>query len=167
MTIVEPPPPITEAVAMAMMQLSECVCTELTSTGAGQPCWCGMYPGAAVSWEYCGECSGERCGMGYVRLAGVFPYSAFPQQVIDDRCTLPLAWAVEVGALRCMPQPGDGELLAPAEMAEVAVGQILDASALHRAIKCCGLDVAVQLYQPTGPQGGCVGGFWMAYLAVT
>ena len=165
MSIVEPPP-ITQAVAIALTDLADCVCAELATTGGGEPCWCGMYPGAAVSWEYCGECSGDRCGMGYVRLAGVFPYSVFPNGLVDFRCTYPLAWAVEVGALRCLPQPSDGEALNPILMAEVAVEQVLDASALHRAVKCCGLDVAVERYVPVGPAGGCVGGFWLAYLAV-
>lgn len=165
MTLVEPPP-VTQAVVMSLLQLADCVCTELATTGAGPTCWCGLYPGQAVSWEYCAECSGERCGMGYVRLAGVFPYSSFPQQIVDDRCTLPLAWAVEVGALRCLPQPAGGEVLDPTSMSEVAIAQALDASALHRAIKCCGIDAAVQSYLPVGPSGGCVGGFWLAYVAV-
>jgi len=73
---------------------------------------------------------------------------------------------VEVGALRCVPQPHDGEALTPIEMAEVAIGQLLDAHALHRALKCCGLEVAVAAWVPAGPEGGCVGGFWSAYLAV-
>lgn len=165
MTLIEPPP-ITQSVVLSMMELAACVCAELATTGAGPTCWCGMYPGAAVSWEYCGECDHDRCGMGYVRFAGAFPYSTFPQQFLDHRCTLPLAWAVEVGALRCVPQSTDGSLIDPEAMADVAVNQILDASALHRAIKCCGVEAAVATYSPVGPSGGCVGGFWLAYLAV-
>jgi len=165
MTIVELPP-ITQSVVAALADLGDCVCTELTAGGGGEPCWCGLYPGAAVSWEYCNECSGDRCGMGYVRLAGVFPYSVFPEALIDVRCTYPLAWAVEVGALRCMPQPSDGHVPDPATLSETALVQALDASALYRAIKCCGLQVAVEAYLPIGPIGGCVGGFWRAFLAV-
>jgi hypothetical protein len=41
---------------------------------------------------------------------------------------------------------------------------VLDAAALHSAIKCCGLDAAIETYQPIGPEGGCVGGLWRAYL---
>jgi hypothetical protein len=104
--------------------------------------------------------------MGYVRLAGVFPYSTFPEPLMDLRCTRPLAWAVEVGALRCVPQPSDGTVLDPIAMGEVAIIQVLDASALHRAVKCCGYDVAIETYIPVGPSGGCVGGFWRAFLAV-
>lgn len=166
MTILDPPLPATQQVALALSALAECVCAELATTGAGPTCWCGLYPGQAVSWDYCGECNGGRCGMGYVRLAGVFPYSTFPQPLIDDRCVRPLAWAVEVGALRCLPTLPDGALLDPDSMAEVALAQILDASALHRAVKCCGVEAAIETYVPVGPAGGCVGGFWRAFLAV-
>jgi hypothetical protein len=154
------------AVALALIDLADCVCAELAETGAGPTCWCGLYPGAAVSWEYCNECSGGTCGMGYVRAAGVFPYDSFPIPVIDDRCVRPLAWSVEVGALRCIPTPGDGELPSPTVMAEVALAQVMDAQALYRAVKCCGMEVSVERYFPVGPQGGCIGGFWMAYLGL-
>jgi hypothetical protein len=49
-------------------------------------------------------------------------------------------------------------------MTEVAIGQLLDANALHRALKCCGLDIGVAAYTPLGPEGGCVGGSWLAFL---
>jgi hypothetical protein len=165
MTLVAPPP-YTLAVATTLADLADCICEELSTSGAGPPCWCGLYPGQSVSWEFCGECDNDRCGMGYVRLAGVFPYSVFPEQTIDTRCTYPLGWAVEVGALRCLPQPSDGTLPSPQEMAEVAIRQVLDASAIHRGLKCCDHEVAVQQYVPVGPSGGCVGGFWLGYLAV-
>jgi len=154
------------AVALALVDLADCVCAELATTGAGPTCWCGLYPGASVSWEYCTECSSGTCGMGYVRLAGVFPYDVWPVPAVDDRCVRPLAWAVEVGALRCVPQPADGNIVDPTSMTEVAVAQVLDGDALYRAIKCCGLSVSVERYYPVGPEGGCVGGFWVGYLAL-
>ena len=99
------------AVALALIDLADCVCSELAETGAGPTCWCGLYPGAAVSWEYCGECGGGTCGMGYVRASGVFPYESFPEAAIDIHCARPLAWSIEVGALRCFPQPDDGQVI--------------------------------------------------------
>jgi hypothetical protein len=172
MTITEPHPehPIAvepPLIALALLELAECVCAELAATGAGPTCWCGVYPGAAVSWEYCsaGECSNGVCGMGYVRLAGAFPYETFPVPALDDRCIKPLAWAVEVGALRCFPQPTDGHLNEPSVTAEISLGVAMDAAALWRAIKCCGFDAGVEMYRPAGPDGGCVGGFWTAFLS--
>lgn len=165
MTVTEIAPP---PVALALLELTDCVCAQLSAVGAGPTCWCGLYPGAAVSWEYCGgECSAGVCGMGYVRLAGVFPYDAFPVPAVDDRCVRPLAWGVEVGALRCVPTPSDGTVIDAATMNEVAVAQVLDAYALYQAVKCCGLEMSVERYFPVGPLGGCVGGFWIAYVAVT
>jgi len=170
-TIFDPHPehPIAIAppgIVFALTELVECVCGLLATEGAGPMCWCGMYPGASVSWEYCNECSGGMCGMGYVRLAGVFPYATFPLPVVDDRCVKPLGWAIEVGALRCLTIPEDGSIASPAEMADVTIKQMLDATALYKAIRCCGLEIAVEAYRPTGPEGGCVGGFWLAYAAV-
>ena len=79
-------------------------------------------------------------------------------------CERPLAWAIEVGSLRCFPQPEDGGIVSPEDMTEVAVNQYLDGRALHDAIHCCGLTTALETYVPVGPAGGCVGGFWQAYL---
>lgn len=163
MTIVDPITP--PAIAMALVDLADCVCAELADSGAGPTCWCGLYPGATVSWEYCGECQGGLCGMGYVRLAGVFPYETFPLAALDARCVLPLAWAIEVGSLRCFPQTEEG-VADPVTMAETSLNQVLDARAIWKAVKCCGMEVSVESWRPVGPQGGCVGGFWLAYLAV-
>jgi hypothetical protein len=169
--ITEPHPehPIAVAppmIALALMELADCVCTQLTEVGAGPTCWCGVYPGAAVSWEYCSDCGSNVCGMGYVRFAGAFPSESFPLPAIDMSCRKPLAWAVEVGALRCFPQPESGHLLEPTAMAEVALKQAMDAAALFQALKCCGLEVAAEIYRPVGPDGGCIGGFWSAFLAL-
>ncbi len=151
----------------ALLELTDCVCTELATTGAGPTCWCGLWPGLDVSWEYCTDCPGDRCGMGWVRLAGINPYETFPTAAVDLRCTLPLAATVEIGALRCMPIPGDGEILQPAPMGDVALTVTADALALRNAVLCCqNPNLALGLWQPTGPQGGCVGGFWTIFLAL-
>lgn len=155
------------SLGIALVDLADCVCAQLALTGAGPTCWCGLYPGALASWEYCGECSGEVCGMGWVRFAGAFPYDVFPVPSIDERCAKPVAWMIEVGAMRCMPQPSDGSLPSPAEMSEVALGQMLDAQALYTAMKCCDtVEVAVAEYVPLGPEGGCVGGSWRGFVMV-
>lgn len=166
MTVIDPPIYTPPRIAVALLELTECVCAELVTSGGGPTCWCGLYPGASVSWDYCGECNGDKCGMAYVRLAGISPYEIFPFPAVDDRCSRPLAWGVEVGVLRCMPQLSEGELLDPEGMAEVSVVQALDARAVWTALKCCGIDIAVETWRPLGPNGGCVGGAWTAFLAV-
>jgi hypothetical protein len=174
MTVIDPPviePPIAlpiPGIIVALTDLIECVCGLLATEGAGEPCWCGIHPGAQVSWDYCsgGECSSDMCGMAWVRPDLVFPYDSFPLPVVDPNCRKPLAWRVEVGALRCMPQPSTGELLTPVESMAVTWGQILDARAIHKALQCCDVSVTVEGYTPVGPQGGCVGGFWVGYVDV-
>lgn len=149
---------------MELVALAECLCQQLTEFGAGPVCWCGVYPGAQISWEGCSDCGVDRCGMGWVRLVQAFPYEVFPTPTVDGRCQMPLAFAVEVGALRCFPQPTDGEPPDPAMTTEAAVMQMYDARAMYNAIKCCSTSVsmAVQGYVPVGPAGGCVGGYWTA-----
>lgn len=165
MSVIELPTP--PRLALALGDLAECVCEQLTINGAGPTCWCGLYAGALVAWDYCaGECGNGVCGMGWVRLSAGFPYQVFPQQFLDLRCTLPVAWQIEVGAVRCMPQMPDGGPIDADTMANVALAQSLDARALHTAMQCCGHEIAAELYTPTGPEGGCVGGFWTGYLAL-
>lgn len=166
MTVIEVNPYETQAIA-PLLDLVECVCTELTAAG-GEPCWCGLLPGATVSWDYCTDCGNDHCGMAWVRVVGITPYDVFPTGIIDLRCARPLALQIEVGSLRCMPQPADGELLTPEASVEVSLRQVLDALALHRALQCCQeRDFALSAYTPVGPQGGCVGGFWTAFIDIS
>ena len=105
--------------------------------------------------------------MGYVRLNGIFPYTSFP----DRRHRPPLhhRWRGPSTSVRCAAcrQPDGGELLDPVSMAEVAVIQTLDASALHRASSAAAAQTAVETYGADSARpGGCVGGFWRVYLAL-
>jgi hypothetical protein len=157
--------PLIVSIADAVDELVTCVCDRLETHGGGPVCWCGLYPGDEVSWEFCGACDGDACGMAWVRLMGVFPYSTFPVPAPDLNCTLPLAWQVEVGALRCLPESDD--LPAPDQLAGTSLTMMADATALYQALRCCSASqVAPELWTPLGPQGGCVGGAWSAYLAV-
>jgi len=159
-TLVETVPitPVTEVMAA----LADCVCTEVNAIAP--TCWCGMTAGTDVAWDYCGECDGGHCGMAWVRLVGVTPYDIFPFPVIDPGCARPLAALIEVGALRCIPTLADGAPLDEATMAEVTALQMADMWALRRAVLCCGYrDLALNVYDPLGPQGGCIGGVWSVY----
>ena len=74
---IAPPIPI-NPITPLLFALSECVCNELATTGAGPMCWCGIYPGIAVSLEYCEECGEGVCGMGWVRMVSANPSTSFP-----------------------------------------------------------------------------------------
>ena len=169
MTVIEFPPTVmVPAVALALADLGDCVCSELAATGAGPTCWCGLYPGAQVAWDSCGDCGNSVCGMGWVRLDSTFPSQTFPQPAdISVRCAAPLVYRIEVGVLRCMPTMPDGGAATPEMLAGVVLGQAIDAAAIHRAMMCCEtVRVAPETWLPRGPQGGCVGGAWTAYLDV-
>ena len=154
------------AIVLALDDLVTCMCAEVTASG-GPLCWCGLWQGETVSWDYCEECSGGACGMGWVRLVTVFPYQEFPVPAVVARCTLPLAYQIELGVVRCMPTADtDGNLPPPAAIAEAANIALLDAQAMHRAMVCCSPPVIPELYTATGPQGGCGGGAWTGYLSL-
>lgn len=153
--------------AERLLALADCVCEQLAITGAGPTCWCGLFPGLEVSWDFCTDCANDVCGMGWVRVNGANPYDVFPTATVDLHCAMPLAVELEVGAIRCMPLTTDGALPTPEQLGDVTLHQLMDALALRTAIQCCGVaDIALGLYTPTGPEGGCVGGFWSAFLAV-
>ena len=156
------PSPLSVVVA----ELVECVCTEVATSGSGPLCWCGLWHGDTVSWDYCGECSEGHCGMGWVRVMAAFPYQTFPVPQVDLKCTLPLAYQIEVGVMRCMPTAEeDGTLPDEETIAEASYIAIADAHAMHRALLCCAADMAIEGYLALGPSGGCAGGAWTAFMA--
>jgi len=151
-----------------LVELADCVCEHLEVAGSGPTCWCGIYPGASVSWDYCGECDSGKCGMGYIRPDIAFPYETFPTPTLDESCERTIAWRFEVGVVRCIPtMEEDGSLPSPADVSEAAVNLLQDQWALHKAIRCCEFtrgSIVLESWTPTGPQGGCVGGFWSCYV---
>lgn len=158
-------------IADAVAALAECVCTALTEFGAGEPCWCGPWHGDTVAWDYCDACDSEACGMAYVRLVSTFAFETFPVAIVDVGCQKPLGYTIEVGSLRCMPtMMDDGSLPPPNEVADSALGVLLDHDAMLYALTCCapegfrGWTVAIESYQALGPQGNCGGGAWLAHL---
>jgi hypothetical protein len=145
-----------------------CVCEALTEMGQGPTCWCGLWPGAEVAWDYCGECSDDgKCGMAYIRQDIAFPYSSFPFADSDTSCKRPIAYRFEIGVIRCMPVMNEeGELPSVDEVMATTLGMMADQHALLCAIRECkgtGL-VAIEGWTPFGPESGCVGGAWAIYV---
>ena len=157
-----------QALAQKIDALMACVCELLEADGAGPVCWCGFYPGAEVSWDYCGECAGGSCGMAYARIMEAFQSSNFPNpEDSAAKCQSPLAVGLVVGALRCMPMAEDGSLPDPDAVMETSIGVIADMTAMLEAIACCDMgEYALGQYTPLGPQGGCVGGEWTLWVSL-
>jgi len=155
------------AVASKIDSLLDCICAGLTSQGAGPTCWCGFYPGTEVSWDYCGECSGGSCGMGYVRMVNSYRSSIFPNADVSLNCIAPIVVELVVGSLRCIPVSDEqGALPDEGSMWESSLGILADMTALFDAIACCGMDHAIGNYTPLGAQGGCAGGEWQVWLSL-
>ena len=154
--------------ASKLVDLADCLCLALKTNGAGPTCFCGVVPGASPAWDYCGECSGETCGMGYIRVISAFQSSSFP--VADDPgegCTGPLVVQLGVGALRCVPVPNEsGELPAEEQQVEATLGLLADMSAMFVALCECLPDGAIGAYEPLGPSGACAGGEWTVWMSL-
>jgi hypothetical protein len=151
--------------------ITECVCVALAKQGGGPTCWCGLFPGTEVSWDYCGECSSGACGMGYVRLISVYESQQFPQQdPLPSNCGAPLVAELAVGALRCIPVADrDGSLPDEAALLEAGLATFADMAAIRSAVQCCDLgdrEFALGTYLPLGARGGCVGGEWTVWVAL-
>jgi len=141
-----------------MVRLQECLCTTLTERGLMPgDCFCGLMPGNDPSWDY-------EDGMAWVRLVNAYPSTTFPTIDTTPRgsCAAEIAATIEVAVLQCAPTLSvTGVLPSEFDMFEPTRLQLATMKAMKDAIMCCGFDnIVLGQYQPLGPQGGLVGGFW-------
>jgi hypothetical protein len=152
-----------------LSELRDCLSASIALHGGPEPCECAIIPGTHVATEYCGACSGDRCGMAWVRLNSVFPSTVFPtQDVSATGCTPMLAFEVELGVVRCAPIGDDYGNPPKAEEWEAAAQlQVLDMMAMREAVECCfgAFETMLGAFTPIGPTGGCVGGSWAVAVA--
>jgi hypothetical protein len=84
----------------------------------------------------------------------------------------PTSWqlVIEMGTYRCGPFSEDGSPLSEAELQDMRMAMSSDRAALLRVLGCCTAladrDIAVDSYQPVGPEGGCYGGVLQFRVAV-
>lgn len=148
-------------------ELKRCFCEQLAEVSAPVVCCCLM-PGAQVAWDSCDP------GQAWVRVASIYQVGhTFPQPARPEDlgpCGGIGGWAVtlELGAVRCLPQPDlNGVLPTCEDYSEAARLVLADAHAMRRAVLCCDWRDACDLgeagmvvgnWMPTGPQGACAGG---------
>lgn len=151
-----------------MTALAECLCTEILKAGLPPTCLCGVLPGEAIDASYVTDSE----GMAWVRLAGAYPYNAFPNaSLTGNPCVMPLAYQLEIGSLWCAPVARDSRGNPPTVDDQFATTEVQVAAmaAMHRAIVCClpseRAQVALGQYTPSGPEGGVVGGVWSLVVA--
>lgn len=140
---------------------------ELEVSGLQEPCFLGILPGQGVAYDYCAPCGTDgKCGMAWVRLALMTP-------VVDiragTRCGGTFTTSVEMGILRCHQTITSDRNPAPMGMAYQegkAQDQVAEMEAMMRVLLCSELmkkrEVTLDAYSPIGPEGGCVGGAWVA-----
>lgn len=112
-------------------------------------------------------------GVGWVRVASIYPSAVFPQPDLQAVPCWPVQWAaiLEMGVARCAPTPEASELPTPDEWNTVAETVLSDAAAMRRAL-CCFTDLDPDrmyipgLWQPLPADGGCVGGYMQATIAI-
>jgi hypothetical protein len=100
-----------------------------------------------------------------VRLVASYPSTIVGQQNNEvDNCGKGFGFDIEVGVLRCVNIPDEGEALDPDEMLVAANQQTDDMLSMQKAIMCCdslnNVDFTVGVYVPAGPDGGVLGGTW-------
>ena len=149
-----------------LVSLLEGVEREIARAGLPPLTLRAIMPGAEAAFDIGCE------ALGYVRAVQVFPTTTFPvpEGTPLGSCVSTLAVAVEVGIMRCAPNPYElhGEIVYPSaeELTESARVQMADMAALRLAILNCpaAQDKVLAVYSPRGPQGGVVGGIWNATL---
>jgi len=148
------------AAAAPLVELARCVCEKVSAQGCGSLCWCGIYPGGLPAWDYCGECDGGSCGMAYVTVVAIEPYTTFGVGNPLAACASMLQAVVQIGVIRCLPVVEDG-LPSEEDLADVSIGLVADALAIREAVLCCTpSDTVLRSYTALPAQGGCVGGQW-------
>ena len=152
-----------------LVELASCVCAELRTRGLPGTCFCGVIPGS-VALDYCGEgCGDGDCnGMAWVSPQAIVPTEALTMSagvgVAPRRCQVPnLTAAFEVGIVRCAPMMSGGQPPDLAAYLDAARLQMADMAALEKAILCCFRDPpTLDGWTSIGPDGGCLGGAWIA-----
>lgn len=158
-----------------LLSLRDCLRAELMRTSSGPVCRCMVVHSlAAPIMDGCDcDCTLPDATTGngdaWVRLVRMDPDTA-GVGLTPQAC--PTAWqaVIEIGTYRCAPISEDASALPEQEVSGFALAMGSDRAALLRVLGCCEAledrDVAVEFYQPVGPEGGCGGGLLQFRVAV-
>lgn len=124
--------------------------------------------------EDCGDDDEEEapnCSQAWVRVMSVSPKPGGTIGFGGQDCSMSLNIDLEVGVIRCMEIPEDGEAPSTTEVLEQALQAMSDMNAILCAALGCGSteedpeagvwdEIAVGQWTPLGPLGGQHGGTW-------
>lgn len=148
-----------------MTDIAACLCAQIEIDDVPGVCFCGVVTGDVMVADSAGDCD-TVCGMAWVRLVNAQPVAGVgvPSETAGN-CTSEVGFDLEVGILRCIRIPEDGEPLTVEEQAEATELQMDDALLIRRALVCCESmstkDFILRGYTPMGPLGGLYGGAWL------
>lgn len=101
------------------------------------------------------------CSQAWVRVTGSNP-AAGAIDGWDSSCSIVMSLGIEVGILRCLEIPEDGEAPTATDVLEAAMQAVDDMNTILCAALGCDVwdDIAVGSWTPSGPLGGQYGGTW-------
>lgn len=102
------------------------------------------------------------CSQAWVRVASVVPQSGGVEGFGGQDCYLTLSLDLEVGVLRCLEIPEDGEAPTTTDVLLAGLQAMDDMNAMLCAALGCEVwdSISVGQWQPVGPLGGQYGGIW-------
>lgn len=125
------------------------------------PCFAGVLPGDLVSWDFVGDDCGA---MSWCRVASVFPSAIGFAPDATPQAMLTFAATLELGTLRTIAVPDNGEPATVEQQYDATRLQLADMNAMVEAIcrYCSRNEVPLLMgtYSPAGPAGAAVGGAW-------
>lgn len=104
------------------------------------------------------DCDAQ-CSQAWVRVMNVTPVSS---DSWDNDCATVMRIDLEVGVLRCIEIPDDGEAPTGLDVMTAAMQSMQDMNAIYCAAMACEVWNAIDAGQwaPSGPLGGQYGGMW-------
>lgn len=157
--------PISDPVILPHAEtLLTCLQTALAET-ASPPAHVSLRVGTQVELLL-SQTRDECCeGVGWVRVASIYPSANFPAPDLDSIRCWPVQWAaiLEMGVARCAPTPDADAMPSSDEWNTIAEAVLSDAAAMRRAI-CCFADIEPDrlylagLWTPLPVDGACLGG---------
>ena len=143
-------------------ELEALLASALDELAYDPPALAFLAPGQNVAWDEC--CAGQL----WVRVLYMHPVNPLPQKVLSTaaNCPYPLGAKIGLGIIRCqsgLERLDEGTFPTEANLTDDAERMLCDAAALFRALQC-DQDLLVDMWTPLGPQGGCYGGEWTAWI---
>lgn len=110
--------------------------------------------------ELC-ETDEQLCSQAWVRVTDVAPAPGTLETWVGD-CAIELVVGLEVGVLRCVEIPEDGEAPTATDALSAAMTALRDMNDIHCAAMNCEVWASINSggWSPMGPLGGQHGGVW-------